>query len=56
MTGRCSVDTNLYFGSRTIVSRGVTVVPDRLGSNRAEGSRYYPYGEEQQVTAGDRDK
>jgi RHS repeat-associated protein len=51
-----TVDTNLYFGSRTIVSRGVTVVPDRLGSNRAGGSRYFPYGEEQQVTAQDRDK
>jgi RHS repeat-associated protein len=51
-----TVDTNLYFGSRTIVSRGVTVVPDRLGSNRAGGSRYFPYGEEQQVTPGDRDK
>jgi RHS repeat-associated protein len=50
------IDTNLYFGSRTIVSRGVTVVPDRLGSNRAGGSRYFPYGEEQQVTAQDRDK
>src|SRR5579859_5912443 len=51
-----NLDTNLYFGSRTIVSRGVTVQPDRLGSNRAGGSRYFPYGEEQQVTAQDRDK
>ena len=50
------LDTNLYFGSRTIVSRGVTVAPDRLGSNYAGGSRYFPYGEEQQVTAQDRDK
>jgi RHS repeat-associated protein len=51
-----TVDTNLYFGSRTIVSRGVTVTLDRVGSNRAGGSRYFPYGEEQQVTAQDRDK
>jgi len=51
-----TVDTNLYFGSRTIVSRGVVVTLDRLGSNRAGGSRYFPYGEEQQVTAQDRDK
>ena len=51
-----TIDTNLYFGSRTIVSRGVTVAPDRLGSNYAGGSRYFPYGEEQQVTAQDRDK
>jgi len=51
-----TIDTNLYFGSRMIVSRGVTVQPDRLGSNRAGGSRFFPYGEEQQVTAQDRDK
>src|SRR5260370_13045288 len=51
-----TVDTNLYFGSRTIVSRGVVVTLDRLGSNRTGGSRYFPYGEEQQVTAQDRDK
>jgi RHS repeat-associated protein len=51
-----TLDTNLYFGSRTIVSRGVTVTLDRVGSNRAGGSRYFPYGEEQQVTAQDRDK
>src|SRR5579859_8202083 len=35
-----------------IVSRGVTVTPDRLGSIGG----YFPYGEEQQVTAQDRDK
>jgi hypothetical protein len=40
-------DTNLSFGSRTIVSRGVTVVRDRLGSNRVGGVKYYPYGEEE---------
>jgi len=52
-----TIDTNLYFGSRTIVSRGVTVIPDRLGSNRAGGLRYFPYGEEQPTaTAQDRDK
>jgi len=51
-----TLDTNLYFGSRTIVSRGVTVTLDRVGSNRAGGSRYFPYGEEQQTTAQDRDK
>ena len=51
-----TLDTSLYFGSRTIISRGVTVALDRLGSNQASGSRYFPYGEEQQVTAQDRDK
>ena len=47
-----ATDTNLYFGSRAIVSRGATVIPDRVGSKRAGGSRYFPYGEEQQVCAG----
>jgi RHS repeat-associated protein len=51
-----TLDTNLYFGSRTIVSRGVTVALDRLGSNQSGGSHYFPYGEEQQLTAQDRDK
>jgi len=46
------VDTNLYFGSRMIVSRGGIVVPNRLGSI----GDYFPYGEEKQVTAQDRDK
>jgi RHS repeat-associated protein len=29
---------------------------DRLGSSRTGGSKYFPYGEEQQVTAQDKDK
>jgi RHS repeat-associated protein len=50
-------DTNVYFGSRLIVSRATSVVQDRLGSNRAGGLRYFPYGEEQPTTtAQDRDK
>src|SRR5207245_3072528 len=39
---------------RLIVLRGVTVVEDRLGSLKP--GRYFPYGEEVQVTAQDRDK
>src|SRR5271168_1085770 len=50
-------DTNLSFGSRTIVSRGMTVVRDRVGSNRVSGVKYYPYGEEEGAgTANDKDK
>ncbi len=49
-------DLNVYFGSRTIVSRSGTMARDRLGSSRMGGSKYYPYGEEQVVTAQDRDK
>jgi len=41
---------NVYFGRKLLVSNGVTVVTDRLGSVRAntQGERfaYYPYGEE----------
>ena len=51
------VDLNLSFGSRLLVSRSVSVVRDRLGSNRAGGVKYYPYGEEQGAgTANDKEK
>ena len=51
------VDLNLSFGSRLLVSRSVSVVRDRLGSNRAGGVKYYPYGEEQGVgTGNDKEK
>jgi RHS repeat-associated protein len=49
-------DVNVYFGSKVIVSRSGPVSRDRLGSSRTGGSKYYPYGEEQQVTAQDKDK
>jgi RHS repeat-associated protein len=57
--GMFVLDTNLYFGNKLIRSRGATVVTDRLGSVRASGPtlcRYFPYGEEQQVTSQDREK
>ena len=38
-----------------ILSRGVVPYLDRLGSNR-NGSKYFPYGQEQTVTAQDKDK
>ena len=37
-----------YFGGRNL-----SVVPDRVGSNVAGGKKYYPYGEEVAVSAGD---
>ncbi len=51
-----ATDVNLYFGSKVIVSKSGPVLRDRLGSSRTGGSKYFPYGEEQQVTAQDRDK
>jgi RHS repeat-associated protein len=51
--GYCTVQgQNVYFGRKLLVSNGVTVVTDRLGSVRAntqgqgEKFAYYPYGEE----------
>jgi len=50
----------VYFGSKLLVSNGVNVVRDRLGSVRAntQGERfaYYPYGEERTSTVDGRDK
>jgi RHS repeat-associated protein len=54
--GMFVLDTNLYFGGKRLRSRGVTVVTDRSSSVRNSGARYFPYGEEEQVTAQDRDK
>src|SRR5207245_5825119 len=45
----------VYFGSKLIQANGTGPLLDRLGSNR-NASRYFPYGEEQQVTANDKDK
>jgi RHS repeat-associated protein len=54
------VGQNVYFGSKLLVSNGVYVVTDRLGSVRAntqgEKFSYYPYGEERTVTPDGREK
>jgi hypothetical protein len=51
---------NAYFGKKLIVSNGVYVVTDRLGSVRANGQgeqfAYYPYGEERTSTVDGREK
>ena len=51
---------NVYFGSKLIVSGGVAVFTDRLGSVRAntqgEQFAYYPYGEERTNRPDGRDK
>ena len=51
---------NLYFKGKMLVSNGVGVVTDRLGSVRGntQGERmsYYPYGEERTSTVDGRDK
>ena len=51
---------SVYFGGRMLMSEGVMVTADRLGSVRkregGSGSKYYPWGEEQAATGGDTDK
>jgi len=54
------VGQNVYFGKRMIVSGGVNVVTDRLGTIRAnsqgESFAYYPYGDERTNTVDSRPK
>jgi len=54
------VGENVYFGKRLLVSNGVYVVTDRLGTVRAntqgESFAYYPFGEERTSTVNGRDK
>jgi RHS repeat-associated protein len=51
---------NVYFGGKLVVSKGLAVVTDRLGSVRTNGvgeqMKYYPYGEERTSTADGREK
>src|SRR5579864_5555547 len=46
---------SVYFGSKLLISDGVTVITDRLGSVRANSNNetfsYFPYGEERTPTA-----
>jgi RHS repeat-associated protein len=46
---------DIYFAGRPVWQNNAAVFLDRLGSNR-NGSRYYPFGEEQVATANDKDK
>jgi RHS repeat-associated protein len=50
------VRSTVSFAGRTIISDGFPVFQDRLGTNRASGARFYPYGEEITSTANDRVK
>ena len=56
----CGLSQNVYYGNKLIVSGGVPVVTDRLGSVRANGYgesfAYYPYGEERTSTVDGRNK
>ncbi len=56
---------NVWFGGRLVATQTVTgvntrttnaVMQDRLGTNRAGGARFYPYGNEITSTGNDREK
>jgi RHS repeat-associated protein len=50
------VRSTVSFAGRTIIEDGAAVFQDRLGTNRASGARFYPYGEEITSTTNDRVK
>ena len=51
-----AVKVNVWFDGRLVTEAGTAVYQDRLGTNRASGARFYPYGEEISSTANDRVK
>ena len=55
-TGPYAVQSNVSFAGRTILDSNFPVFQDRLGTNRANGARFYPYGEEITSTSNDREK
>jgi RHS repeat-associated protein len=55
-TGPYPVQSNVSFAGRTILDSNFPVFQDRLGTNRANGARFYPYGEEITNTSNDREK
>ena len=48
--------TSVWFDGRLVQENGNWVAGDRLGTNRAGGARFLPYGEETSSTANDRTK
>jgi RHS repeat-associated protein len=53
------IRSNVYFAGKMIWSDGAPVYQDRLATNRANGARFYPYGDEiggPNATSNDREK
>jgi RHS repeat-associated protein len=50
------LNPTLSFAGRTIWDGGKPLVQDRIGTNRATGARYYPFGDEITSTANDATK
>jgi RHS repeat-associated protein len=47
---------SVWFAGNLVSENGSAVTSDRLGTNRAGGARFYPFGDEISSTAGDRTK
>ena len=58
LTGRTmsALRTNVWFGGKLISENSNAVFQDRVGTNRASGARFHPYGDEITSTANDREK
>ena len=56
LSGFTPLSTSIWFGGRLLMDSGNGVVQDRLGTNRASGARFYPYGDEITSTSNDREK
>jgi RHS repeat-associated protein len=54
--GFTALRTSLWFDGRLMQENGSWTMGDRLGTNRAGGARFLPYGEETSSTANDRVK
>ena len=50
------IRSNIYFAGKMIWSDNAPAYQDRLGTNRANGGRFYPFGDEITSTANDREK
>ncbi len=55
-TGWSTVSTNVWFAGKLISDENGAIFQDRLGTNRASGARFYPYGDEVASTANDHEK
>ena len=54
--GLYPVRSNVQFAGRTIIDDNFPVFQDRVGTNRANGARFMPYGDEITSTSSDREK
>ena len=56
LSGLTPVSTSIWFAGRLIMDSGNAVAQDRVGTNRANGARFYPFGDEITSTSNDREK